>query len=80
MGQLHARSSHERLLGGEKRSSVGRIIRNRLFPSEITFSFVFDNYTWSTSDAEAVRFGLSINPLNKKLIPSRIPFTAIITG
>lgn len=45
----------------------------RKFVSDITPSFVFDDYTWAVDDTP-------YSHLDGELIPSRIPLSALIDG
>lgn len=74
MGKRHAGTHFQRDAGLRDESSVSRHQPTTTHHAPLFFySFVFDNYTWARDGPEYAEF-------NGKLIPARIPLSAIISG
>jgi len=79
MGKRHAGAPSQRSSSTRDKSSVSRSeyigVGNEMMmtPLFFLFRFVFDNYTWARDGPEYVEY-------NGKLIPARIPLSAIISG
>jgi hypothetical protein len=73
MGQCHAGTCDECGAGSCNQTSVGPLFQDLNSPSSSPISFVFNNFTWE-------RDALDYSTFNGKLIPSRIPLSAIISG
>lgn len=79
VGKRHAGAPPQRPPGTRDKSSVSRSeytgVGNKMMmaPLFCFFRFVFDNYTWARDGPEHVEY-------NGKLIPARIPLSAIISG
>lgn len=73
MGKCHAGAFDECIIGSHNAKSVRPLSHELHSCPTLPASFVFDNFTWERGVSDYSTY-------NDKLIPARIPLSAIISG